>query len=99
MQNYDKWMDEYQQKTGVYERDELIAVAFDLGMVTFKQQDITHVAMKNNNEYFKLPVQKDPWLFFIDKQQSKWTKITMTDDALTMWVKTADIATTYEEVQ
>ena len=98
-QNYDKWMDEYQQKTGVYERDELISVAYDLGMVTFKQQDITHVAMTTKGEYFKLPVEKDPWLFYIDKQQSKWTKITMTDDALTMWVKTADIATTYEEVQ
>lgn len=99
VQNYDKWMDEYRQKTGVYERDELIAAAFDLGMVTFKQQDITHVAMKTNNEYFKLPVQKDPWLFYIDKQQGKWTKIIMIDDALTMWVKTTDIATTYEEVQ
>ena len=68
-------------------------------MVTFKQQDIVHVAMTTKGEYFKLPVQKDPWLFFIDKQQGKWTKITMVDDALTMWVKTADIAKRIEEVQ
>lgn len=99
MQNYDKWMDEYRQKTGVYDRDELIAAGFDIGFVTFKQQDVIHVAMTTKGEYFKLPVQKDPWIFFIDKQQGKWTKITMADDALTMWVKTADIATTYEEVQ
>lgn len=99
LQNYEKWMDEYREKTGVYRNDEFIDAAFDAGMSTFKQQDIEHVAFNTKGEYFKLPIEKDPWVFYIDKQRGKWTKITMADNTLTMWVKTADIAKTYEEVQ
>jgi hypothetical protein len=99
VQNYDKWMDEYRQKTGVYGRDEEIDYSYRIGAVTFKQQSVEHIAMTTKGEYFKLPAEKYPWIFFIIKQQGKWTKITMADDALTMWVKTADIAKTYEEVQ
>jgi hypothetical protein len=99
VQNYDKWMDEYRQKTGVYGRDEEIDYSYRVGAVTFKQQSVEHIAMTTKGEYFKLPAGKYPWIFFIIKQRGKWTKITMADDALTMWVKTADIAKTYEEVQ
>lgn len=97
LQNYEKWIDEYREKTGVYAKDGLIDAGYAGGMVTFKQQDIEHVAF-NSKGKFNLPVKNYPWLFVIVEQKGKWTKI-VTDDGIIMWVKTTDIAKTYEEVK
>jgi hypothetical protein len=101
MQNYPKWIDEWKQKNGVYERNEMLSLMYDSGdLYSFKQRDITHVAKSTNGEYFKLPVlpNNDIFIFEILEQQKKWTKINLLDQNYTIYVRTSDIAFKLEDI-
>ena len=101
MQNYPKWIDEWKQKNGVYERDEILNVMYNDGdLYSFKQRDITHVAKSTNGEYFKLPVlpNNDIFIFEILERQKKWTKINLLDQNYTVYVRTSDIAFKLEDI-